>query len=280
MLSSKHSVFKLAAAAWLLIPASGSVQAQGAPALPPTLGASPTQGVVAATAPPQSRVDKGKAPQAPGASRRVDEADSVTDISLKEFATLERKRALAVLRKEIKEGQDADKKNAAPVAPKTLPAVTQFSPAYGFQPGMPVPPGMTPAMLGRMSPSGINSFASSAPRHKVVSIVSFQGDVRADVMDGELITTVKVGDKLGAGKVVSIDVDQGVRVESIGPKGVLTVTQLPPATDMESRGSPAPQMGSFNPIPPLPAPGIAAFPPPDASSVPMAAIPPQLPARR
>lgn len=280
MLSSKHSVFKLAAAAWLLIPASGPVQAQGAPSFPPNMSTSPAQGAVAVTEPLVSKADKAKAPQAPGASRRVDEADSVTDISLKEFATLERKRALASLRKEIKEGQDADKKNATPVAPKPLPTVTQLSPVYGFQPGMPLPPGLTPAMLGRMGPTGINIFPPTGSRHKVVSIVSFRGDVRADVMDGELVTTVKVGDKLGAGKVVSIDVDQGVRVETIGPKGALTVTQLPPATDMESRGGPAPQMGTFNTIPPLPATGSVALPPPDASSVPMAAISPQVPAGR
>lgn len=280
MLSSNHAIFKLAAAASLVITAMGAVQAQGVPTPPPPMGASTAPIPAPVAAPVAPKIDKTKAPQAPGAKRQADDAESASGMSLTEFATLERKRALSSLRKEIKEAQEAEKKSSAPAAPPSLPGINQLPPGFGFRPGMALPPGVTPAMLARMGPGAAGMFPPPGPRHKVVSIVSFRDDVRADVVDGELITTVRVGDRLGTGKVVSIDVARGVSVESVGPKGTVTLAKLPPATDMEPRPDAMNQMSHMNGIPPLPGAIASPMLPPDATNVPLTFIPPRNPARQ
>lgn len=278
MQSSNYVATKLAAAASLILTVVGGANAQSAPT-PPSPNYKETAATLKAPASsprasdlPVVSADKTKAsqpPQAPGASRLSDDNDAATGMSLKEFATLERKKALSSLRKQIKEAQQEEKKDPPASLPQAVPAFGQLPPYAAMPPGMALPPGMTPAMLSKMGIKAPGMFPSLGPQHKVVSIISFRGDVSADIVEGELITTVRVGDRLGNGKVVGIDINRGVSVENTSGKNGSTITVLPPASNMTW------QSEVIAGLPHLPSMPPKQTESPDATSVPMVIMPPQ-----
>lgn len=277
MQSSNYVAAQLAAAVSLALSVIGSANAQSAPTPSATSFKVAAPASKAPTTPAQAsdmpavNAERQKAtqpPQAPGVSRSSDENDAATAMSLKEFAALERKKALISLRKQIKEAQQDEKKDPPAPLPQAMPSFGQHLPSAGIPPGMPIPPGMTPAMLARMGIKPPGMLQPLGPQQKVVSIISFRGDVSADIVDGELITTVRVGDRLGNGKVVGIDINRGVSVETTGAKNGTTVTVLPPAINMTSQSVPVVGIPNLPSMAPKPTEG------PDATSVPMATMPP------
>lgn len=139
------------------------------------------------------------APAAPAAPATQAVAEQVTTGTLKQLEQLQREKAVAELKKQIAE-LNGPKIDATPLSlPPAMPAQQAGAPAF-FQGG--------PAPL--LAPE-------ESIDHQVLSIISFRGETQADVMNGDTVSTVRVGDKLGSGKVVAIDLKEGVSVEMKTP---------------------------------------------------------------
>lgn len=280
MPSNKLSWKQILVAQLALLAATAHAQ-QVLPPVSPMAPVAPVAPVAPAVpVPPGATPGPHHAASAAQPARGASDATSAGTMSLREFEKLEREKALMALRKEVSALKADDQKQAdhgpAKALPNGLPMGLpgQFPMVAGqpmagapYVPGMPMPG--APNVRGKRGKGAAQIIPPSAmvAGYKVLSIVVFKGVATADILEGDLTSTVKVGDSVGPGRVVAIDTRDGVQVE-VTANGAVSRVALSRATDLQPRlHAPAPGLPNQfqQAIPPVPFV--------DATQVPMAVMP-------
>lgn len=275
-----------------LVPGPIAMQSPQALAMPQTLTPNATVAplVPMAILPAQSAPTS--APNAAGATAvaALPGSQTVTG-TLKQLEMLQREKAIAEAQRDI-----AEIKKKIDVSP------AEIRPAPG---GAIALPGLTPAVaaVGAQAPLMLppTRLIRAPVMYKVLSIIGFRSESIADVIRGDVVTTVRVGDMLGDDKVVGIDMRTGVVIErklaaeedvipaksgkATGKKGAIEVipariarterVSLQPAMTAATDFSLASTPTTFGPLV-LP-PAIPTFA--DATSVPIVSAVPKMPVR-
>lgn len=130
--------------------------------------------------------------------------------TLKQLEALQREKAVAELRKQVREINGT--REASSEATKALPAAAV--PSAKVRPI---------GVIGMPPTTAFPIMEAVKPDYSVLSIISFRGDTRADVVLGNIVSTIHVGDKLSDAKVVAISLNDGVVIErSLTKAGTVT----------------------------------------------------------